>query len=109
MRFHPLIEEDQVQEGFRRRFQVQGQHLLLLHHDGRDWLVENLCPHMGFALDEGEVRDGAITCPHHRFVFDLASGEPRTQGIFCDPMRRLPAHRQDGWVGLDENELADWL
>ena len=36
---------------------------------------QNACAHMGLTLDDGEVEDGIITCPHHEFQYDLSSGE----------------------------------
>src|SRR5262245_33754352 len=36
--------------------------------------VENNCPHMGFPLDRGTVRDGMLTCHWHQARFDLRSG-----------------------------------
>ncbi|MGQ0671577.1 MAG: NifU family protein [Hyphomicrobium sp.] len=35
----------------------------------------NTCAHLGLPLDNGLVDDGIITCPHHGFAYDLASGE----------------------------------
>ena len=36
---------------------------------------QNACAHLGFPLDDGEIENGIITCPHHGFQYDLASGE----------------------------------
>ena len=38
------------------------------------YAVENNCPHMGFPLDKGTVRDGMLTCHWHQARFDLKSG-----------------------------------
>ena len=38
------------------------------------YAVENNCPHMGFPLDRGNVRDGMLTCHWHQARFDLRSG-----------------------------------
>jgi nitrite reductase/ring-hydroxylating ferredoxin subunit len=38
------------------------------------YAVENNCPHMGFPLDRGTVRDGMLTCHWHQARFDLRSG-----------------------------------
>src|SRR5688500_3666422 len=40
----------------------------------RAWAVEDRCPHMGFPLHRGTVRDGLLTCHWHHARFDLASG-----------------------------------
>jgi nitrite reductase/ring-hydroxylating ferredoxin subunit len=42
--------------------------------DGEPYAVDNRCPHMGFPLDRGTVRDGILTCHWHHARFDLESG-----------------------------------
>ena len=37
-----------------------------------------VCPHLAGPLLDGEIRDGTIVCPWHRYRYDLASGECRT-------------------------------
>src|SRR5262249_16340430 len=34
-------------------------------HDGRVSAVDNRCPHLGFPLHRGSVRDGILTCHWH--------------------------------------------
>lgn len=41
---------------------------------GKVLAVDNRCPHMGFPLDRGTVRDGILTCHWHHARFDLATG-----------------------------------
>jgi Rieske Fe-S protein len=36
-----------------------------------------VCPHMGGPLDQGRIQNGEITCPWHRYRFDLRNGEGR--------------------------------
>ena len=36
--------------------------------------VDNRCPHMGFPLHRGSLRDGILTCHWHHARFDAASG-----------------------------------
>jgi nitrite reductase/ring-hydroxylating ferredoxin subunit len=47
--------------------------------------VYNRCPHMGFPLDRGTVKDGILTCHWHEARFDLASG--RTFDLWADDCR----------------------
>lgn len=58
--------------------------------------VDNRCPHMGFPLDEGTVKDGILTCHWHQARFDLASG--CTFDLFADD---VPTH--ETWI--DEGEV----
>jgi nitrite reductase/ring-hydroxylating ferredoxin subunit len=43
-------------------------------HDGRVSAVDNRCPHLGFPLHRGSVRDGILTCHWHHARFDLCGG-----------------------------------
>lgn len=53
-----------------------GEHSILLSRFGdRITCFENVCAHMGLALDGGEIEDGIITCPFHGFKYALESGE----------------------------------
>ena len=61
--------------------------------------VDNRCPHMGFPLDEGSVRDGILTCHWHEARFDLASG--CTFDLFADD---VPTH--ETWVVDDDVFVA---
>jgi len=54
--------------------QAGGHTLALFAHGGRVWAVDNRCPHMGFPLSQGTVKDGILTCHWHHARFDLATG-----------------------------------
>ena len=56
--------------------------------------VDNRCPHMGFPLHRGTLRDGILTCHWHHARFDLESGGTFDQfaderGIFMEKRRLL--------------------
>ena len=38
------------------------------------YAVDNRCPHMGFPLTKGTVKDGILTCHWHEARFELNSG-----------------------------------
>lgn len=52
-----------------------GDRSLAVFADGEQiHAVDNRCPHMGFPLDRGSVKDGILTCHWHEARFELASG-----------------------------------
>ena len=61
--------------------------------------VDNRCPHMGFPLDRGTVKDGVLTCHWHHARFDLVSGGTFDQ--FADDVRAFPVQIRDGEVWVD--------
>jgi nitrite reductase/ring-hydroxylating ferredoxin subunit len=66
-----------------------GHRVAVFWHEGRAWAVDNRCPHMGFPLSRGTVRDGLLTCHWHHARFDLASGG--TLDPFAGDVRTYPA------------------
>lgn len=46
--------------------------------DGKFYAVENRCPHKDGPLGLGQVKNGIITCPWHRFRFHLDTGKSVT-------------------------------
>ena len=65
-----------------------GHTIAVFHHDGQVRAVDNRCPHMGFPLDRGSVKDGILTCHWHHARFDLAGGG--TFNPFADDVRTFP-------------------
>jgi nitrite reductase/ring-hydroxylating ferredoxin subunit len=43
-------------------------------YDSKVYAVDNRCPHMGFPLNQGTVKDGILTCHWHHARFDLMNG-----------------------------------
>ena len=88
-----------------------GHAIAVFHHDGELFAVDNRCPHMGFPLDRGSVKDGILTCHWHHARFDLASGG--TFNPFADDVRSYPVSVADGVVWVDQqpaprDEVAHW-
>ena len=64
-----------IPEGGVRAKELGGEKLLLSRQGAAVTCFQNACAHLGLTLDAGEVADGILTCPHHDFQYDLASGE----------------------------------
>jgi nitrite reductase/ring-hydroxylating ferredoxin subunit len=78
---------------------LDGHALALFSHEDRVYAVDNRCPHMGFPLDRGTVKDGILTCHWHHARFDLASGGTFDQ--FAGDVRAFPVEIRDGEVWVD--------
>jgi nitrite reductase/ring-hydroxylating ferredoxin subunit len=86
-------------------FHLGGHTVAVFAHDGRVHAVDNRCPHMGFPLHRGTVRDGILTCHWHHARFDLASGG--TFDLWADDVRSFPVEVRDGDVWVDVSPPAD--
>lgn len=85
--------------------QINGHTVALFYHQDQVYAVDNRCPHMGFPLDRGTVRDGILTCHWHHARFDLATGGTFDQ--FADDVRAFPVEVRDGQVYVDTSPRSD--
>jgi nitrite reductase/ring-hydroxylating ferredoxin subunit len=53
---------------------VQKHAIAIFMCDSKIYAVDNRCPHMGFPLNQGTVKDGILTCHWHHARFDLING-----------------------------------
>ena len=79
--------------------QLDGHTIALFEHADRVYAVDNRCPHMGFPLDKGTVRDGILTCYWHYARFDLVSGGTFDQ--WADDVRSFPVELRDAAIYVD--------
>lgn len=66
---------DDIPEGGIRALEIGGEGVMLTRQGAVVACYQNACAHMGLRLDDGGIEDGILTCPHHEFQYDLASGE----------------------------------
>ena len=95
---------DELKAGGCRVVTGGGHTIAVIHHDGQVYAVDNRCPHMGFPLDRGSVKDGILTCHWHHARFDLSSGG--TFNPFADDVRSFPVAVVDGEVWVDPKPAA---
>jgi nitrite reductase/ring-hydroxylating ferredoxin subunit len=51
-----------------------GRSIALFNVGGRIFATDNQCPHMGYPLTRGTIREGILTCDWHGRSFDLEGG-----------------------------------
>ena len=66
--------------------------------------LEDRCPHKGGPLSQGIVHGGAVTCPLHNWVIDLATGVAK--GADEGAARTIPVKIEGGRILLDPSVLA---
>jgi len=74
---------------------IDQREFAVVAHDGKYYAVENFCPHKGGPLGLGQVKNGTITCPWHRFRFELESGKSVTNPAMRATIRRLALAGED--------------
>jgi nitrite reductase/ring-hydroxylating ferredoxin subunit len=86
-------------EGGRMTVTLDGHVIALFHTPEGIFAVDNRCPHMGFPLDRGTVKDCILTCHWHHARFDLHSG-----GAFdpwADDVRAFPVKLEGDDILID--------
>lgn len=78
---------------------VEGHTLGLFSSNNKIYAIDNRCPHMGFPLHRGTVKDCILTCDWHHARFDLASGG--TFDLWADDVQAFPVQIRDTEVWVD--------
>jgi nitrite reductase/ring-hydroxylating ferredoxin subunit len=82
--------------------QVEKNTIALFYHNSKVYAIDNRCPHMGFPLNRGTVKDGILTCHWHHARFDLDNG-----GTFDQWAGDVPSFALQIRQGSKEKEI--WL
>jgi nitrite reductase/ring-hydroxylating ferredoxin subunit len=53
---------------------VEKHTIAIFLYDSKIYAVDNRCPHMGFPLNKGTIKDGILICHWHHARFDLMNG-----------------------------------
>jgi nitrite reductase/ring-hydroxylating ferredoxin subunit len=76
LRWVDVAASSELAKGSAKVFAIGARKVAVVHHDGNYSAFKDQCPHLNLPLAEsGCVSDSSISCPHHGWVFDLASGE----------------------------------
>lgn len=91
----------------------EGSRKLIRHYDKRIavfrttrsvYAVDNRCPHQGYALLQGDVKDEVLTCAWHNWKFALDQQGLCTFG--GESIRTYPVELRDGAVWVDVTDPA---
>ena len=86
--------------------QIQKYTIALFYCNFKVHAVDNRCPHMGFPLNRGTVKDGILTCHWHHARFDLTSGGTFDQ--WAGDVRSFPVEIRNGnevWIDISSSSL----
>ena len=101
MQYYPLEKISNLHAAYRNTFRLAGHHLLLLVHEDRPFVVDNICPHAGYPMDEGLIIDGQLRCPMHGYLFALENGQCMAsyEGP-CENINVYDVVEQEGEIGV---------
>src|SRR5262245_63392225 len=97
--FVRVADVKDVPEGASKAVKVGGRSIALFQHQGGFYATDNQCPHMGYPLTRGRVRNGVLTCDWHGWSYDMKGGGCFTGG--CDDLDTFPVEVRDGSIYID--------
>jgi nitrite reductase/ring-hydroxylating ferredoxin subunit/Fe-S cluster biogenesis protein NfuA len=71
----------EIPEGSVRTLDAGGVDVILYRRGATVTCFQDACSHLGLTISTGAITDGVITCPHHGFRYDLATGECLTAPV----------------------------
>jgi nitrite reductase/ring-hydroxylating ferredoxin subunit len=87
-----------IPEGGARSFAHEDKRIAVFRTPRGVYACDNRCPHQGYALVRGDVKDGVLTCAWHNWKFELGTGTCQFGG---EAVRTYPVQVRDGQVWLD--------
>ncbi len=74
MAFVKVATVSEVPPGKAMQVKVSGKTLGIFNVDGTFYAIDNICPHRGAPLSDGELEGHEVICPLHAAVFDVTTG-----------------------------------
>ncbi len=71
---HTVCRVGELADGKGLGVRVGEKLIAVFNVGGKYFAIDDVCPHMGASLCEGDVAEGIVTCPWHGWRFCLADG-----------------------------------
>lgn len=87
---------------------IEKHPIAIFIYDSKVYAVDNRCPHMGFPLNQGTVKDGILTCHWHHARFDLMNGGTFDQ--WAGDVTSFPIeirNQNEVWIDVSPAIVAD--
>jgi nitrite reductase/ring-hydroxylating ferredoxin subunit len=87
---------------------VEKHPIAIFIYDSKIYAVDNRCPHMGFPLNQGTVKDGILICHWHHARFDLMNGGTFDQ--WAGDVTSFPVeirNQNEVWIDISLAAVAD--
>src|SRR5262245_16204411 len=98
-KFVRVADLKDVPEGTAKAVKVGSRSVALFQHQGSFYATDNQCPHMGYPLTRGRVRNGVFTGDWHGGRYDMKGGGCFTGG--CDDLDTFAVEVREGGIYVD--------
>ncbi len=89
---------DDIKDGGAKSFAHAEKRIALFRTPRGVFACDNRCPHQGYALVRGDVKENVLTCAWHNWKFELGSGACQHGG---ENIRTYPVRITEGQVFID--------
>jgi NAD(P)H-dependent nitrite reductase small subunit len=76
----PVCKVGDVPLGEGRRVTILGRAIAVFRSETGWYALDDTCPHRGGPLSDGVLAERSVICPLHERRFELATGEPLSDG-----------------------------
>lgn len=90
-----------------RCVRAEGVPLVVINVAGEFYALENICPHAGRPLGDGERAGLTITCPYHGYTYHIKTGRNIVYPEDETPVRTFPVRLHDGRVHVQLTQNKD--
>jgi NAD(P)H-dependent nitrite reductase small subunit len=77
--------------GHGKLIEIDNKRIALFYVGDHYYAIDDVCPHRGGPLSEGDIAGEAVVCPWHGATFDLGTGAvtrfPASVGVTTYPVR----------------------
>ncbi len=94
------LKISEIQEGQGKVTVLNGKEIALFKHEGKIYVLDNLCPHRGGPLGEGSLDGSDVTCPWHAWSFDVKTGKCQTAPDINQPIYEVKIDGEDILVNV---------
>lgn len=74
VRYISVARAQDVGDSRSKIVEVEGKQIAIFNLEGKFYAIENVCPHRGGPVGQGDIDDCVVTCPWHGWRFDLRTG-----------------------------------
>ena len=75
--FVKVAQTSEIPAGQGKCVELEGKRIAIFNVDGTYYAMDDVCPHQGGPLSEGELSGTVVTCPWHGWEYDITTGVNR--------------------------------
>ena len=73
--FVKVAQKSDIPQDGGKCVELEDRQIAIFQVDGEYYAIDNICPHQGGPLDEGDLDDTTVTCPWHGWEYNVTNGE----------------------------------